>query len=853
MHDKSDDKITSLRLQLSKVGFSPIPTRGKIPIVESWQRFGDAGDAEIISWLSEFPTAINTGIIARRTPAIDIDLLNADAVAAAVQLIRQRFNGSARILLRTGLAPKVLIPFRTSKPIKKISAIFKPSIEGGKDEKLEFLGDGQQFITHGIHPDTKEPYTWHGGELGEVTWEELPEITQADAKSLFEDIARLVAGFGYERKGGKKSDDSNPFEDVQRERKERSDGPADVEKVKAALKLIPSDDEKIWFEIGAALHFEFGKDGFPIFDKWSATSAKYKPRDIKQKWKHYIDYKISNFTVATIYHYVNQISPDWSKQYDSEHKPVIRITAGDEEANALKAQHLLIAAGSKIYQYSGALVLPIVEEVDASDERKTTVVRIRRITHPVLNLELCRHVQFEKFEGRSKKWKRIRADGNTTTDILAQEGRWLFPRIVGVITTPTLRPDGTILSTPGYDGQTGLLLLAPPPMPAIPEYPTREDAEAALALLKAPLVEFPFIDGVSRAVGLSAIITPIVRGAFPVTPAHCARSPVSGSGKSYFMDYVASVATGKLMPVMSAVITNEEETAKRLTAALCSGQSLISIDNVNGELGGDTLCQAIERPIITVRPFGKNTEQIEVVARGTSIFMTGNNITLVGDLNRRVITTTLDPRLEQPELREFKGNPVQTVLENRGKYIAACLTICRAYTVAGRPNKARPLASFEGWSDTVRSALMWLGEADPVTSIQNTRVEDPQRIHLQTMLTAWKDFIGVGDDKGLPLAEAVRKAYTAIATHENNHGFGASGQKSEMDKEVDKAEADKAEVLIGAITNVATKRGELGGIDHDRLGKWFRKNKGKIVNGQRFTNKPGSGGVAHWHVEADLK
>ena len=36
----------------------------------------------------------------------------------------------------------------------------------------------------------------------------------------------------------------------------------------------------------------------------------------------------------------------------------------------------------------------------------------------------------------------------------------------------------------GYDPATQLLLIDPPTMPAIPDRPTREDAEAALALLK---------------------------------------------------------------------------------------------------------------------------------------------------------------------------------------------------------------------------------------------------------------------------------------------------------------------------------------------------------------------------------
>jgi hypothetical protein len=531
----------------------------------------------------------------------------------------------------------------------------------------------------------------------------------------------------------------------------------------------------------------------------------------------------------------SQPSNDQPETETAAELPAIRIAAGHEDANAIKAQEILIADGAEIFQYVGKLMRPIVEETDASDGRKTTTVRMKQVTTDFLNLELCRHIRYEKFDGRKKQWLHIRPDKKyTTADILAEEGRWLFANIMGVITSPTLRPDGSILSTPGYDEKTGLLLLAPPAMPFIPDNPTREDALAALQILKVDLLsEFPFVvedDGksISQAVGLSAIITPIVRGAFAITPAHCANSAVSGSGKSFFMDTVSVIATGREMPVM-AVVGDEKETAKEITATLVSGQSLMSLDNVNGELGGDTLCKAIERPRIVVRPFGKNTETIEVEVRGTSIFMTGNNLILVGDLNRRVLTAVLDPRMEQPELRKFKGNPVRTVLEDRGRYIAACLTICRAYAVAGRPGKADPLASYEGWSDTVRSALIWLGEADPVKSIQNIRREDPERVRLQNMLTAWADLFGSGYDNRKSLAAARRVAEQRF---DNNNP----------------SDPDLAQALLDAMLAVAIRPGDAGGVDINALGKWLRGNKGKIVDGYRFVNTD-KGGTAQWYVE----
>ena len=77
---------------------------------------------------------------------------------------------------------------------------------------------------------------------------------------------------------------------------------------------------------------------------------------------------------------------------------------------------------------------------------------------------------------------------------------------------------------------------------------------------------------------------------------HVACAPAAGTGKSFLFDIAAAIAIGHPCPVMAAG-RNEEETEKRLGAALMAGQPIISIDNVTGELGGDALCQVIERRV----------------------------------------------------------------------------------------------------------------------------------------------------------------------------------------------------------------------------------------------------------------
>jgi hypothetical protein len=506
-----------------------------------------------------------------------------------------------------------------------------------------------------------------------------------------------------------------------------------------------------------------------------------------------------------------------------QNRPIVEVTC-ELSAVATRGEEALREAGIPLYQRGGTLVRPIIEEVDASHGRRTKVARFVRITETYLRDKLSAVAKWEKYSAREKKAVQISPPYDVAATILSREGEWGFRTVAGVISTPTMRPDGTILDQHGYDEATRLLLVEPPSMPSIREQPTRDDALASLAQLKDLLTEFPLVNNVSKSAALSALITPVVRGAFPVTPMHGIRAPVPGSGKSYLLDCTAAIAIGQMMPVMAAGRT-EEETEKRLGAAILTGQPLISIDNISLELRGDALCQIIERPVVEIRILGKS-ERVRVEARGTCVYCTGNNLVIVGDLCRRVITAVLDPQLERPELREFTGSPVARILANRGAYVAAALTVCRAYIVAGRPDKAKPLASFEGWSDTVRSALMWLGEADAVDSIETARRDDPERIELDELLTAWAETLGVGKRYRFTLAEVIK----------------IIGERTQAATEL-KLDWPR---LHAAIHAVAARGRE--GADSKSLGLWMRSRNGRIVGNRRFANMARDRGT-YWWIE----
>jgi putative DNA primase/helicase len=235
---------------------------------------------------------------------------------------------------------------------------------------------------------------------------------------------------------------------------------------------------------------------------------------------------------------------------------------------------------------------------------------------------------------------------------------WPFPVLAGVIGTPTLRPDFSLLVREGYDTETGLYLMSGGlRLPAIPERPTRDDAAAALVLLDHLLENFPFVGEEHRSAALSLLMTPVLRGALPVVPLHLIDAHAPGSGKSYLADIAAIIATGEPCAVFAQ---GEEypETEKRLIGAALAGFPIINLDNCRRPLKGDFLCQVTERPLMALRPLGGS--EIKRIINVFTMIATANNAVVVDDAVRRTLRIAVDPNMEAPEEREFPLLPINS-------------------------------------------------------------------------------------------------------------------------------------------------------------------------------------------------
>jgi hypothetical protein len=127
-------------------------------------------------------------------------------------------------------------------------------------------------------------------------------------------------------------------------------------------------------------------------------------------------------------------------------------------------------------------------------------------------------------------------------------GTWPGIRpIRGIVTSPVLRADGSILQSQGYDADSGLYVDLTEVFPPITSAPTADDSRKAVALLFDLVADFPFRDEACRSGWLASLLTPLAREAYRgcTGPLFLFDANVRGSGKSLLADVNRLIVTGR--------------------------------------------------------------------------------------------------------------------------------------------------------------------------------------------------------------------------------------------------------------------------------------------------------------------
>jgi hypothetical protein len=284
-----------------------------------------------------------------------------------------------------------------------------------------------------------------------------------------------------------------------------------------------------------------------------------------------------------------------------------------------------------------------------------------------------------------------------------------LPPLDGIVTSPYLDRDGTVIARDGYNPGSRLVLHSGGfKVPPVNASPSEEDVAQAVKLLAEEwLGDFPFAKPADKANAIAMPLTMVGRMFFALAPLFVFDASTAGSGKGLLASTISLIATGEPPQVMELPADGEEQ-RKKITAALLAGQELIMWDESH-VIAGRTLAAILTAEKYSDRLLGGN-KLISVTNRFTQVAL-GNNVEVWGDMKRRIVPSRLVPDTEHPEARTGFRHPdlEQWVRDHRGKLLAALLTIWRNWISKGRPEADAGMGSFERWSRTVGGALQAAG------------------------------------------------------------------------------------------------------------------------------------------------
>jgi putative DNA primase/helicase len=846
---------------------------GKAPIGKQWTVGARQNPPECLQW-EPVAHALNTGILCDGLRVIDVDVDDA-GMAGAVRVLAVTMLGATIIRTRSN-SPRCLLVYRAAEGEPSKVAIKGASHSDAVPKvacKVEVLGKGQQFVAYGEHW-TGVALEWQDGGPSNRAVTDCPAITDEQVQRFLNAAGFVIGVVPIEmvkpplpaKPRGAKANGHDPaalsgdtfFAKVNELALTRLDDwvqtifpQAVYQTGTGAWRVASKDRGRPDLEEDISLHPE-GIQDFGLEHGLSAIDVVIEhggaPTPMQAAvWlcdhlgvaKETLGWKArekSNGVYAPDVPLVGDepveapVEPpeppeppdppdvppvgDADGPGDAPPLPTIECRAGELPRMIREVQEALVGSGVAIYQ-RGMLVQPIEQQYTAADGSMTHSAALVPLSAPALIKLFTEAARFEKWDmrvnGGAGGWRAIDPPDRLVQIVLHNRSGWPFPVVRGVLTCPTLRPDGSILRDPGYDPISRYYLMFPDGLtvPDIAPAPTKADAAAALGRLKDLISSYPFNSKASRSVGLAMLMTQVLRCAMPVSPMLAVSARAPGTGKSHLVDLCSMVAIGRLCPIMGTG-KNDEEAEKRINTMLLAGVPGFSIDNVHRDLDLDTLNQATERPMISIRVFGA-LEKVEV-ENSVVIYMTGNNLAVVDEQGRRTLRCELDAGVERPERRHFDGDPIYTARDKRGEYIADVLTIARAYHTGGDKPDLFPLGSYGAWSHFVREPLVWLGEADPAETMEETEHDDPATIRLRAIISGWYFSFTL---QPKTLSDAVRDAQPEFRDTMKEH-FPARGGIE---------------------------------VDTTKMGNWLRKFGGRIIDGMRFVKEDGhTGGTIRWKI-----
>lgn len=236
----------------------------------------------------------------------------------------------------------------------------------------------------------------------------------------------------------------------------------------------------------------------------------------------------------------------------------------------------------------------------------------------------------------------------------------------------------------------------------------------SLATLDNLLEEFawPDDDGRSKSVAIAAMLTVFASGLMEEganRPVFLYVANAEGSGKTTLAQLAG--LPYRMTPVETAP-TDEAEWQKKLLSVVMSGRRLLLLDNLKGRLNSAALEAYTTSPHYTGRILGVSSEFTGEA--GASVLITGNGLTITGDLRRRCLLVELNLKEMRAEDRKFKRTLDSVAMsEQRQKVLSALWGLVKAWNEADRPACSIGNSSFPRWSESIGGIVEFAGYGCP--------------------------------------------------------------------------------------------------------------------------------------------
>lgn len=340
----------------------------------------------------------------------------------------------------------------------------------------------------------------------------------------------------------------------------------------------------------------------------------------------------------------------------------------------------------------------------------------------------------------------------TCSTILGRKS-WPLPELTGMVTSPVVRPDGTLILKPGYDEETGLYLHPRVPLRRLRPEITDESLRAAKEIiLDEMLHDFPWVDESDKAHFIGCLMTPILRPYFHgPTPMFIITATSAGSGKSLMkdiLDYCYGISN-------TPWPENEAELRKSITTQLyTAGQPAIVLDNLPSGyvIKSPTLSNLLTSAYWGDRVLG-STNKVTMPNDRVWI-LTGNQLSTGGDNARRAMWIRLDPQCPNPDQRDgfAVGDLRQWLRVNTSTVVAALVTVVRAWLEDGAKTVRTRMGDYSEWASMMAGLLHFLEVPGWMSDRAVSADMDTEVQEWTLLLNVWREKF---QDQGITAGEAV--------------------------------------------------------------------------------------------------